>query len=314
MKVLCLTFPTFDDEKTLMINARRDLLCPAIDGIVSELLKLGHQVVCVNLATLVHNYSEQELNCPGFISGMKYVGWNEVTNKDFDLIWHAVKDPTPEIVLDKIRVVMQGLSRDIPVINNVESLKDHDKRKYLKVLCERKVGAKIADFIPAQEDLEKANPTREGAFITKDHKFVRVWLNNSTRGDLFSDKFGITLHFVDTTKLESSQGFRTMFRVPYAEGKCLKGFKYYCPADILCPKTGAAARLEEYEVPEGSSVQIGLAMKEIGVNLAHIEGFETNGSREVAVFDVNPFPSSSGKTLTPMSVQIAKRLEQVYDL
>jgi hypothetical protein len=51
-------------------------------------------------------------------------------------------------------------------------------------------------------------------------------------------------------------------------------------------------------------------MKELGVDIAHIEGVPAGFT--VEVFDVNVFPSSHGASLQPMSQKIARRIEQVY--
>ena len=45
LRILALTWPTFDCDKKMMINARGDLVCPAIDGLTNELIKLGAKVV-----------------------------------------------------------------------------------------------------------------------------------------------------------------------------------------------------------------------------------------------------------------------------
>ena len=54
------------------------------------------------------------------------------------------------------------------------------------------------------------------------------------------------------------------------------------------------------------------ALRELGIDLAHIEGVEAGFT--VEIFDVNPFPSSHGATLRPMSERIVKRLIQIYNI
>jgi hypothetical protein len=112
--------------------------------------------------------------------------------------------------------------------------------------------------------------------------------------------------------LITKNGLRTFFRVPYAAGKCLEGFKYYCPPEILCPKSGAAVEKEPFTIGDMTGGTIAACMEELGVNLAHLEGVEAGFT--VEIFDVNPFPSSAGASLTPLSEQIVKRMEQVYEI
>jgi hypothetical protein len=100
--------------------------------------------------------------------------------------------------------------------------------------------------------------------------------------------------------------------VPYAAGQCLEGFKYWCPENILCPKSGAAVKKEPYKIGEMSAGTISACMKELGVDIAHIEGVEAGFTCEI--FDCNPFPSSAGATLQPMAAKMAKRVEVVYNV
>jgi len=92
----------------------------------------------------------------------------------------------------------------------------------------------------------------------------------------------------------------------------LEGIRYHCPPEVLCPKSGAAVERERYSVPDMTAGTISASMEALGVDIAHVEG--VNAGFTVEVFDVNPFPSSHGASLQPMSARIAKRLEQVYDI
>lgn len=322
MRILALTWPTFDDEERMMINARGDLVCPAIDGLTNEFLNLGHTVVYVNLFAEHRTLSEKDLACPAMLSGLPFYLWKDIKNKDFDIVWHACKDPTPEVALPYYERVMKELDPNIPVLNNVEKLKDHNKRKYISLLRQKNVGAiiledELAPFLNAQGVLDyngKCFPPSQACYVTKDYHAIRLPLTNSNRRNfLFSPEGGITLKYHNTAKYASAEpGFRTFFRVPYAAGKCLEGIKYFCPEDVLCPKSGAAVKREPFVIPDMSGGTIAACMKELGVDLAHIEGVEAGFA--VEIFDCNPFPSSHGASLQPMSSRIAKRIEQVYSI
>ncbi len=322
MRILALTWTTFDDEETMMINARGDLVCPAIDGLTNELLKLGHTVIYVNVFAEHKSVPEKDLKCPAMISGLPYYLWSQIKNKDFDVIWHCIKDPTPEAAVPYIEKIMAELDPSIPVLNRVEQLKDHNKRKYIKVLRDKNVGCiiledEIKPFLNAEGKLDYQNrcfPPSQACYVTKDFGAIRLPLQNSNRRHfLFSPEGGITLKYQNTVKFPKAKpGLRNFFRVPYAAGKCLEGFMYYCPEAVLCPKTGAAVEKIPYNIPEMSAGTVSAAMTELGIDIAHVEGVEAGFSIEV--FDVNPFPSSAGASLQPMAAKIALRLTQVYDI
>jgi hypothetical protein len=318
MRILALTWTT-EDHELPMINARGDLWCPAIDGITNELLKLGHQVVYVNLLPMKYELTAEQLKCKAFISGLPYHTWDEIKNKNFDLIWHSIKDPTPPQAIEFVEKVMAELDPKIPILNHINKLKDHNKRKYIPVLNEYGVGVKAFEeykdwLLPdGMIDTAKCFPPSQAAYVSLDKKAIRCPLTNSQRfGHLFKEDGGITLHYRDNEG-DQKEGFRTIFRVPYACGKVLDGFRYICPAEIMCPKTGSAAEVEEFSFKNGSSIKAGLAMDKLGVDLAMLEGLEIKPDR-VEIFDINPFPSSEGRTLTPLAAKMAKRIEQVYDL
>ena len=130
MRTLAFLWPT-DGKEQLMINNRRDLICPAIDGISNELLSLGVQVIYVNLAAEEYNFPEEELKVPAFILGLPLYRWKNIKNKKFDLIWHAIKDPTPSKVKKHIKNIMKQLDPFIPILNPVSQIKKHTKKKYI---------------------------------------------------------------------------------------------------------------------------------------------------------------------------------------
>lgn len=322
MRILALTWPTTSDGKTLMLNRRRDLICPAVDGIFDELLRIGHSVICINVALEAFEFDTQDTRCPGFISGLPYFKWADVKNKSFDLIWHAIQDPTPVQAIHPVNAIMRELDVEIPVLNPIDHIRTHTKRKYLAELTgesggsARRVGAIIFDeyrgFLDENGKLDQSKclPSSNGAWVSKDKQAIRLYNTNNHIGNLNSD--GITLRYRDTAN-KIKEGYRSFFRVPYAVGKCLPGRMYHCPNEIFCPKSGSSETSEVFEIESTPAATIGAALNRIGVHVAHLEGVLI-GDVSVEIFDVNPFPSSYGKSLTPMSKEIAKRLTQVFDL
>lgn len=203
---------------------------------------------------------------------------------------------------------------DIPVLNNIEQIKTHTKRKYITKLREKGVGAIILDDYDWTDWKNKTYPPSNNCYVSKDYYAIRLGKqNNNVGGNLFSDEFGITLRYQNTAKRpDAKPGMRSFFRVPYACGKCLEGTMYYCPESVLCPKSGAAVIKEPYSLPEMAAGSVAAAMNELGVDIAHIEGVLAGFS--VEIFDVNPFPTSYGATLYPMSQKIVKRIEQVWNI
>jgi hypothetical protein len=144
MRIAALVWPTFDNETELMINQRGDLLCPAIDGLTNELLKLGHQVLYVNLFQEHRGLTDREKNCIGMISGLSFHKWEYIRNRKFDLIWCAIKDPTPKQCLpyvEKVLAELQAENPNTPILNDARKLADHTKNKYIKVMRSKNVGA-----------------------------------------------------------------------------------------------------------------------------------------------------------------------------
>ncbi len=314
MRILVLLWPT-DGKEQLIINKRRDLICPAIDGISKEILSLGTQVVYVNVAAEKYNFPEKELKVPAFISGLPLYKWENIKNKQFDLIWHAIKDPTPVMAIKYVERIMQQLDPNIPVLNPISKIKDHTKRNYISLMRKKGVGAIILDdykiFLKdnGEIDTSKCFPSCQGALVSLDKYAVRLHNTNNNRTTLNKD--GITLRYhnnVGTIR----KNLRSYFRIPYAAGKCLPGTRYFFPPEILCPKTGQAIETEEYSIPDMTAGTVSAAMEQLGVHIAHIEG--VNAGFTIEIFDLNSFPSSSGRTFTPMSKKIAKRIMQVYDI
>ncbi len=165
MRILALMWPT-NGREDLMINRRGDMVCPAIDGITDALMELGHTVVYVNL-------HPDDTDLISHISGLKFHRWKNIANRQFDLVWHAIKDPTPEVAIPHVERMMEEL-QGIPVLNPVSSLRHHTKSRYLKLLGEKHVGTPLypeyAGFLNEQGKLDnsKCMPPSNGAVVSKD--------------------------------------------------------------------------------------------------------------------------------------------------
>ena len=316
MRILVLTWPT-NQRDELMTNARGDLLCPAIDGLVDQLVTQGHTLVCVNVAADCFDFDPNELALPAWASGMQYVRWSQVQKRDFDLVWHGVKVPTPPPAVDAIGKIMQDLPPEIRVLNPVQRMKDFTKRTYLTVLQEHNVGAEILDSYPGIEDEngrfapKKCHASCQGTFVALDKRAIRVPMHNKGLG-IRNPEGGITLRYYDTAGWHEP-GQRTFFRLPFAAGKALEGFRYFCPENIVAPKSGNAKRYEPFSVNYKVGRRLCISMHKLGVDIAHLEGIELKDGT-VRIFDVNPFATAIGRTLTPISQRIARHITQVMDL
>jgi len=305
-----------------MINQRGDLLCPAIDGLTNELLKLGHQVLYINLFSEYRELTDKEKNCIGMISGLSFHKWEYVRNRKFDLIWCAIKDPTPKQCLpylEKVLAEVVAENPNTPILNDARKLADHTKNKYVGVMRSKNVGAILKTEEQVKHlrredgtwDFTKFHPASQGSYVSLDYETILLSDRNSQRTTL-NEQYCV-LKYHNTSKYPNAEpGLRTFFRVPYAAGQCMEGFKYWCPENILCPKSGAAVKKAPYSIAEMSAGTISACMKELGVDIAHIEGVEAGFT--VEIFDVNPFPSSAGETLQPMAAKMARRIDQVYCL
>lgn len=307
MRILALTWPTRGGNDELMINTRRDLICPAIDGLAKALLARGHQVVYVNLAEEVIDYEARDLALPTFVSGLKMHKLSDLTRWDFDLCWHAIMDPTPTRALDLVSEAMTRLPDDIPVMNDARRLCNHRKDTYLPVLATKNIGAELVT-----SDGVRWKRAEDGSQVSEDGRLVNLRNKNSDGGD-GPDR--VAVRYIDNAGV-FRPGLRSFFRVPFALGACLPGTRYFFDGGRTCPKSGVAVDSEPYEAPRSDTI-IG-AMHELGIDIAHIEGLETgkldSNTPIIKIFDVNPFPTSSGRSMTPMSARIAERIEQVYDI
>lgn len=316
MRILSLMWPTNGREE-LMINSRRDMLCPATDGLVDELLNLGHQVVCINIAAEEYDFTVADLACPTMLAGLPCLRWKDVKRKDFDVVWHNIKDPTPPKAIEHVNRITAEFE-GVPIWNDVNHLRTHTKQKYISTLFPLGCAVPIQDNYTqwlgpdGRVDPQKCFPPGAGAYVSLDKAAIRLHLSNNDRSlNMFHRDGGITLRYFDNEGM-FHPGLRSFFRVPYAAGKCLEGTRYHCPAEILCPKSGHAKIAEPFSMPAEIGAKAAVGLASIGVTLAHLEGINVRDASYL--FDVNPFPSSFGVSLTPMSVKIAKRLEQVYDV
>lgn len=308
MRVLVLVWPA-DNQGRLAFDRSQGTVLLAIDRIVQELVRLGHSVTYVNAA--VSGEQVRQLVAKG--SRLPLLPWSTVTERRFDGIWHAIRDPTPRAAFDAVANIMRDLSAEIPVWNSVTYLQKHSKAKYLPLLARHGIGVDLLECYPAMEDtngvldIGKCWAPQNAAYVSHDKQAVRVYAMNNDRSSL--QRFGVTLRYIDNAGL-LQPGFRTFFRIPFALGKTLPGSFYYCPEKFLTPKSGSASRVVPFNIPEPSAGKVSMVMHDLGVDIAHLEGLHDAWGR-IRLFDINPFPSSSGTSLTPMSVHIARRLSEL---
>lgn len=316
MRILVLTWPTNAAER-LMTNARRDLLCPAADGIVAALLDDQHELVAVNAAADWLEADQAWLELPCWNSGVRLVRWSAVRNRRFDLVWHCVKVPPPAAAVEAVQQITREVVPPTRVLNPIDRMVGCGKYGYLPLLEEFHLGAQVLVGYPPMEDAAgrvdpgKCFPSCNGALVSLDKRAIRAPTHEGRLG-LSDPRGGVTMRYYDTEDLREP-GLRTFFRVPFAVGKALPGCLYYCPSSILAPKSGNALRWEPFELIEPVSQKVTAAMHRLGVDLAHLEGTDTRDGG-VHLFDINPFPTSTGRTLSSMARAMARRITQTLAL
>jgi hypothetical protein len=139
-------------------------------------------------------------------------------------------------------------------------------------------------------------------------RFIRTFNRNNNRHEYWGCRAReeIVTDFLDSSR----DGERSFFRVGYAAGQVFPGSLYTTDAEHLLLKTGTCKRHEYHRIPHEHHPRIVQAMRELGVDVAHLEGTYI---RDVAmIFDVNPYPTSYGKTLTPISRWMCEALSKFW--
>lgn len=279
MKLLTLCFPTFGKDNYIHLSSKGDIVL-APDEFHCCLLASGWEIDVVAIGL--------ETDGRLFRSKLPLKRFQDVQLDEYDLFWHMFRDATqPEVLrmLDQLNANYH----DKLVINRADRLAKHFKNEYLPVLERHGVGTTVVSVNPKEHTWTNAGSEH----INVDRTLVDSNAYNNNRGDYPQRGSGrVITRYIDNSK----EGRRSIVRFGYAFGRGFEGFQFFCPDSTLCFKTGSASSWEAYSVPEHIRPAITAAMQELGCDVCHIEAIPVED--RLLVFDVNPYPTADGKTLS----------------
>ena len=219
----------------------------------------------------------------------------EVKLAEYPFIWHMFRDPTQPEVLEKLKGVdFTGHT----VFNDVAKLKHLFKPNYYAVLAKYGMAPKV---VPSTGQFRSTDWEfdRYGTAVSKDRKFMSCQTFNNNRGDYPERERlpRIIYEFEDNKSTDT--GYRSFFRIGYCLGQCVPGWIYYSDEYIF--KSGTCKKKHEYALDAKYHLDIKRAMDEIGVDIGHLEGLIVND--RLIIFDINPYPTAGGGTLTGITKQ-----------
>lgn len=292
LRLLTLCFPTYGSENELHLNSRGNAVVLAPDEFNRILRERGWEVDVVSLGPL----SEYPL----FRSKLHLRAMSEVAFDSYDVYWHMLRDPTQPEVLK----LLENLDLDYagkPVINHVNRLQHHDKHRYSKVLLEAGMGPEILPTPPDRSDWI----AEESCCVSPDGTMIESYAYNNNRGDYPGLRHeGIVHRFIDN----AVEGLRSMVRFGYAYGGGFAGFKYF--SRRMAFKSGGAERREAYLVEEKYHARIRNALDKLGIDVCHIDAIPIGD--ELLIIDINPYPTSNGSTLSPITESLVDILERQF--
>lgn len=276
MRLLTLCLPTLGRDNHLHITGDRLNIVLAPDEFHLLLLQAGWQIDVVSLATAGDR--------PLLRSLLPLKSLAEVTLDQYDVLWHMFRDPTqPEV----LRILSGLADHGRPVINSAFRLKDHHKRKYLRVFQRYGIGPAILGGATAGADWLPCGAAR----ISPDGKWIETYAVNNNRGCSAVRPYErVVTQFINN----AVDGKRSIVRFGVAFGRGFEGFRYWSDAPSF--KTGSATSWEPYVVPPAHQPAIRYALAELGCDVCHVEAVP-RGER-LYIFDVNPYPTADGRTLS----------------
>jgi hypothetical protein len=291
-RLLSLCFPTFGSQNELHLNSRNDAVVLAPDEFNRILVARGWEVDVVSLGPL----SEHTL----FRSKLSLRALSDVDFDSYDVYWHMLRDPTQPEVLD----IIQKLNLDYsgkPVINHIDRLRHHNKHHYARILFDAGIGSEI---LPTPADRSDWI-AEESCRVSPDGTMIESCAYNNNRGDypgLRNET--IVQRYIDN----AVDGLRSMVRFGYAYGSGFTGFKYF--SRRMAFKSGGAERREAYTVDEKHHASISKVVSELGVDVCHIDAIPVGD--QLMVIDINPYPTSNGSTLSPITESLVDILERQF--
>lgn len=292
--LLVLAYPLYAGQ--LHYDSKGIYVVLAPDEIVKNLLNLGVRTIVVNVV------DDKQTPIPLMRSGLTMTSRDKIDITKFDAVWHMFRDPTqPEVAALAAAAPDLFFPKDKPIINSIKSLDRMYKSQYIPILEKHGIGPKIMVEPPGTQ----WGPCNHSAQVSLDRKLVKTANYNNNRGDYpqrEKDMGTIVVEFLDS----AVNGQRSFFRVGYSMGKVLPGWMYTSSDDQVVQKTGTCKIRTPHEVPTEHHAVIKRAMDEIGIDLCHIEGLYVNGA--LKLFDINPYPTTYGTTLKPISDAMAEQI------
>jgi hypothetical protein len=296
-RLLVICFPTWGKENELHLDSsgRSVVLAP------DEMTRL---LETKNIAVDVASLDGVSTDKPLMRSGKPVRRLAEIVVEDYDAYWHMFRDPTqPEVLtrLDELRLDYGGGR----VINDVRFLKDHHKWRYLPVLAKHGIGPRVFTEYDHRNTMDENWSTPSyGASVAKikGRRIICTSAFNNNRGDYPQRRSQeqIFVEYLDN----AASGVRSFFRVGFSMGRVTSGWLYCSDETVLTQKSGSCKHQIPFQIPDRYHGVIAECMRELGVDVCHLEGLFIK--ERLFVFDVNPYPTAHGSTLTPISEEVCR--------
>lgn len=295
--LLVYCYPTY--SKALHINSKNDSVVLAPDEMLLALSR-NHRVDVVNLSPFASTL-------PLMRSKIIMKTLEEVNPLNYSYCWHMFRDPLPIEVSELLmKLNIEAQFPEEKTINMASALYGHFKHDYLRVLFGHGIGPRriFDQDLPADIQWGK---TEWSVTVSTCKRFIRVYNFNNCRGDYpeWEKKSHLVVEYADSAK----NGMRSFFRIGFACGQVTPGWMYYQPDSGLIQKTGTATQKELYSLPQKWHGIVKDAMKDMRIDIAHLEGCFVED--KLVIFDVNAYPTSYGGTLAPISEAMATVISDI---
>jgi hypothetical protein len=288
MRLLSICYPTFGAGTRLHLNSRGDGIVLATDQFHVALKGLGWEC---DAASLI-----DPAGLPLAVSRMPLMDISEIDWGRYDAVWHMMRDPTqPEVMalLDKLP------GHTIPTINPAANLRWHNKFRYYPILFDCGIGPRLMNKTGSLATMVHGN------LVCQADGWIETNAYNNNRGDYPDRKPDrITAAFIDN----ASDGRRSIVRAGWAMGYPVSGFRYH--SEDAAFRTGRAVRVDPYEIPEAAITPLRAAFQLMGIDVCHFDAIPVG--EWLYVVDVNPFPTSNGTTLTPITERLASVIDHRF--
>ena len=289
VKILVLCCPA-SDLKTFELNPTKTSVFFATDEMWRLIALRG---ISIDIVSMI-----QPVSLPLQRSLIRMKSLDEINIPDYDFIIHSFRDPTQPEIIEWLRKINHCGK---PVLNNVIINNDFTKRKYLPILSKHGIGARIVSE-PISTTVEWHDHTFNTS-VSKDLRYIRTCVRNNFK----HVRDEIITEFTNN----SAGGIRSFFRIGFSMGKCCGGWLYASNDDVLVQKSGLCRHQIPFRMPIRFERILESALNETGIDLAHIEGCFVG--QRLFIFDINPYPTSWGQTMTAISEEMVELLIQHFD-